>query len=89
MSLYLCPRWRNKIDLFIYLFQSGVRSDTGQCLLGPLLFLLFTSSCNSVRVTVGETLIRDLGRVSKWYDLQGMKLCVSKTKTMVDDQTLV
>ena len=20
MSLYLCPRWRNKIDLFIYLF---------------------------------------------------------------------
>ena len=21
MSLYLCPRWRNKIDLFIYLFN--------------------------------------------------------------------
>ena len=36
-----------------------------------------------VRVTVAESLIRDLGRVSnKWCDLWGMKLNESKTKTM-------
>ena len=36
-----------------------------------------------VRVTVAESLIRDLGRVSEWCDLCGMKLNVSKTKTMI------
>ena len=36
-----------------------------------------------VRVTVAESLIRDLGRVSEWYDLWGMKLNASKTKTMI------
>ena len=30
-----------------------------------------------------ESLIRDLGRVSEWCDLWGMKLNVSKTKTMI------
>ena len=35
-----------------------------------------------IRVTV-ESLIRDLGRVSEWCDLWGMKLNASKTKTMV------
>ena len=28
----------------------------------------------SVRVTEAESLIRDLGRVSEWSDLRGMKL---------------
>ena len=74
--------------------------------LGPLLFLLYTSELFSiqenkligyandftlmavvpslsVRVTVAESLIRDLGRVSEWYDLLGMKLNESKTKTMI------
>ena len=37
----------------------------------------------SVRVTVAESRIRDLGRVSKWCDLWGMKLNASKTKTMI------
>ena len=37
-----------------------------------------------LRVTVAESLIRDLGRVSKWYDLWGMNLNTSKTKTMSD-----
>ena len=37
----------------------------------------------SVRVTVAESLIRDLGRVSKWCDLWGMKLNDSKTKSMI------
>ena len=35
-----------------------------------------------VRVAVTESLIRDLGRVSGWCDLWGMKLNASKTKTM-------
>ena len=36
-----------------------------------------------VRVSVAESLIRDLGRVSEWCDLWGMKLNASKTKTMI------
>ena len=36
-----------------------------------------------VRVTIAECLIRDLGRVSEWSDLLGMKLNASKTKTMI------
>ena len=35
-----------------------------------------------VRVTVAESLIRDLGRVSEWCNLWGMELNASKTKTM-------
>ena len=35
-----------------------------------------------VRVTVAESLIRHLGRVSEWCGLGGMKLNASKTKTM-------
>ena len=74
--------------------------------LGPLLFLLFTSEffpilenklisyaddstlmavvpSTGVRVAVAESLIRDLGRVSEWCDLRGIKLNASKTKTMI------
>ena len=36
-----------------------------------------------VRVTVAESMIRDLGRVSGWYDLWRMKLNTSKVKTMI------
>ena len=36
-----------------------------------------------VRVTLAESTIRDLGRVSEWCDLLGMKLNASKTKTMI------
>ena len=36
-----------------------------------------------IRVTVAEPLIRDLGGVSEWCDLWGIKLNVSKTKTMI------
>ena len=36
-----------------------------------------------IRVTVAEFLIRDLGRVSEWCDIWGMKLNASKTKTMI------
>ena len=74
--------------------------------LGPLLFLLYTSELFSVfenkligyaddsilmavvlspgiRVEEAESLIRDLGRVSEWCDLRGMKLNASKTKIMI------
>ena len=80
--------------------------------LGPLLFLLYTSDHFSilenkligyadystlmavvpspcVRVTVAESLIRDLGRVSEWCDLWGMKLNASKTKTMVVSRSCI
>ena len=69
--------------------------------LGPLLFLLYTSErftilehkqigyaddstlmavvpSSGVRVTVAESLIRDLSRISEWWDLWGMKLNESK-----------
>ena len=36
-----------------------------------------------VGVTVAESMIRDLGRVSDWCDLWGMELNASKTKTMI------
>ena len=36
-----------------------------------------------VRVTVAESLICDLGRISEWCDIWGMKLNASKTKTMI------
>ena len=75
-------------------------------MLGPLLFLLYTSELFSIlenmligyaddstlmaigpspgfRVTVAESLIRDLGRVSECCDLWRMKLNASKTKTMI------
>ena len=35
------------------------------------------------KYTVAESLIRDLGRVSEWCDLWGMKLNAGKTKTMI------
>ena len=43
--------------------------------------LMTVVPCPGVRVTVTEFLIRDLGRVSEWCDLWGMKLTASKTKT--------
>ena len=36
-----------------------------------------------IRVTVAESLNSDLGRVREWCNLWGMKLNVSKTKTMI------
>ena len=38
---------------------------------------------SGVRVAVEESLIRDLGRVSEWCGLWGMKLNASKTTTML------
>ena len=41
-----------------------------------------------VRVTVAESLIRDLGRVTEWCDLWGMWVNASKTKTMIVSSSL-
>ena len=74
--------------------------------LGPLLFLLYTSEFFSIlenkligyandstliavvpspglRVVVAKSLSRDIVKVNEWCDLWGMKLTVSKTKTMI------
>ena len=50
-----------------------------------MLLLHFDGCCPSagVRVTVAESILRDLGRVSEWCDLWGMKLNASKTKAMI------
>ena len=42
-----------------------------------------------VRVTVAESLIRDLGRVSEWCDLLVMKLIASKTKNMIVSRSCI
>ena len=39
-------------------------------------------SSSGVRVAVAESLFRDLGKVSEWCDLWGIKLKASKTTTM-------
>ena len=44
--------------------------------------LMAVASSPSVRVTVVESLIRDLSRVSECCDLWGMMINSSKTKTM-------
>ena len=35
------------------------------------------------QVTIAETVIRDLGKVSEWGDLWGKKLNVNKTKSLI------
>ena len=45
--------------------------------------LLSVVSSLGVRVTVAESLNRDLGKVSDWCDLLRMKLNASMTKTMI------
>ena len=42
-----------------------------------------------VRVSVAESLIRNLGRVSEWCDIWGMKLNENKTKTMIVSRSLI
>ena len=42
-----------------------------------------TTSTYTIRVTVAESLNRDLVGANEWCDLWGMKLNVSKTKTMI------
>ena len=50
--------------------------------------LMAVVSSPGVRVSVAESLISDLGRVSEWCDLWLMKLNASKTKTMIVSRSL-
>ena len=45
--------------------------------------LMAVVQSSGIRVAVAESLIHDLGRVSEWCDLWGIKLNTSKTKTMI------
>ena len=45
--------------------------------------MLSVAPSPSVRVTIAESLNRDLNTVNEWGDFWGMKLNVSKTKTMI------
>ena len=49
----------------------------------PVVIYTLVAKSTGVRVTAAQSLIRDLGRVSEWCDLWGMKLNASKTKTMI------
>ena len=49
----------------------------------PVVIYTLVVPSPGVRVTVAESLNRDLVRVNAWCDLWGMKLNASKTKTMI------
>ena len=63
-------------ELFSFLENKlfGYADDSSLMAVGP---------SPGVRVTVAESLIHDLGRVSEWCDLWGKKLNESKTKTLI------
>ena len=52
-------------------------------MLMTLYTLMAVAPSPGVRVTVAESLIGDIGRVSERCELWGMKLNGSKTKTMI------
>ena len=70
--------------LFFLLYTSELFSILQNMLIGYAddSTLLAVLPSQGVRVRVAESLIRDLGRVSEWCDLWGMKLNAGKTKTM-------
>ena len=72
-------------SLLFLLYTSELFSILGSKLIGyaddSTFMDVVPSPC--VRVTVAESLIRDLGRVSEWCDLWGIKFNASKTKTMI------
>ena len=71
--------------LLFFLYTSEIFSILENKLIGyaddSTLIAVVTSP--GIRVTLAESLIRDLGRVSEWCDLWAMKLNASKTKTLI------
>ena len=70
--LFLLYTW----ELFSFLENKLIRYADGSTLMAVV-------PSPGVRVTVTESLIRDLGRVSEWFYHYGMKLNASKTKTTI------
>ena len=70
--------------LLFFLYTSGLFSILENKLIGYAYdsTLMVVVPSPGVRVTVAKSLIRDLGRVSEWCDLWGMKLNANKTKTV-------
>ena len=71
--------------LLFLLYTSGLFSILENKLIGYADDSTFMAVVPSpgIRVAQAESLIHDLGRVSEWCDLWGMKLNASKTKTMI------
>ena len=72
-------------SLLFLLYTSELFSNLENKLIGYADEFTFIADVPSpgVRVTVAESMIRDLVRVGEWCDLWGMKLNASKTKTMI------
>ena len=79
------PPGRVLSQLFFFVYTSKLFSVLENKLIGYAddSTLMAAVPSPAVRVTVAKALIRDLGRVSEWCDLWGMKLNVTKTKTMI------
>ena len=77
-SVFFCP-------LLFLLYTSEIFSILENKLIGydDDSTLMTVVPFPGVRVAIAESQIRDLGRVSEWCDLWGMKLNASKTKTMI------
>ena len=64
------------LELFFILENKPIGYANDSTLMAVVLF-------PGVGVTVAESLFRDLGRVSEWCDLWGIKLNTSKNKTTI------
>ena len=83
--LMLCQECRRGCvlgPLSLLLYTSEVFSNQHSFFADTSTLMAVVPSTGS-RVAVAESMIRDLGRVSEWCDLWGMKSDVSKTKTKI------
>ena len=76
MILHLFTSEENTSELFSILENKLISNNDDSTLMDIVPF-------PGVRIAVAKSLIRDLGRVSEWCDLWGMKFNASKTKTMI------
>ena len=77
------PQGSVLFQLLIHMYISELFLILENKLIGYGLHVMAVMPSTGVRVTVAESLIHDLGRVSGWCDLWGLKLNASKTNTMI------